>query len=93
MPASTSVRFIFIYRGYIEINGELQPVRFDTFFRGVDPEQYYQCICLNNLNTYNVKGGNILNYYMYNMRLLTKHDPEYVLSANFHSGYYWLNNI
>ena len=69
---NSSIRFIFIYRGYVHIKSEMRPVRFDSFVRGVDPEQYYQCVDLGNLNVYDVKGSNIFDYHLYNMRILEK---------------------
>ena len=83
---SAPVRFIFIYRGYIQRHkligatrhSEMRLVRFDSFIRQVDPHQYYDCVDLNNLNVYTVKGSNILNYHLYNIRPLTKSDPEYI---------------
>lgn len=78
MATPNSVRFIFIYRGNVLIKGQLRRVKFDSWVRKVDPHQYYQCIDLVNQNVYDVMGVNILDYVLYNMRLLTKHDPEYI---------------
>jgi hypothetical protein len=72
------VRFIYIYRGYIEVKNELRFIRFDTFYRKINPFQYYDCIDLNDMSIYTIKGHNILNYHLYNVRPLTKSDPEYI---------------
>lgn len=73
------VRFIFIYRGYVQIKGVMRLVRFDSFIRQVDPHQYYNCVDIMDTNyIYTIKGSNILNYHLYNVRPLTGHDPEYI---------------
>jgi hypothetical protein len=78
MTIPNSVRFIFIYRGNILVRGELRRVRFDSWVRKVDPYQYYTCVDLVSYAIYEVMGANILDYVLYNMRLLTKSDPEYI---------------
>lgn len=91
MTTPNAVRFIYIYRGYVLYHGELQPVRFDSWVRHIDPHQYYQCVDLITYAVYEVLGQNIFNYYLYNMRPLTKSDPEYIpplpMQQHFHSGY------
>jgi hypothetical protein len=73
-----SVRFIYIYRGFVQYRGEMRPVRFDSWVRKVDNFQYYQCIDLVTYAIYEVMGANIFDYVLYNMRPLTKSDPEYI---------------
>ena len=91
MTTPNSVRFIFIYRGNVLVRGELRRVRFDSWVRRVDTRQYYTCVDLVSYAVYEVMGANILDYVFYNMRPLTKSDPEYIpqlpLQQNFHSGY------
>ena len=72
------VRFIFIYRGYVQYRGEMRLVRFDSWVRRVDPHQYYQCVDLVTYAVYEVLGANIHDFHLYNMRPLIKHDPEYI---------------
>lgn len=85
------IRFLFIYRGYIQVKTQLRLVRFESPVRRVENDQYYDCVDLLNGNVYTVLGGHILNYVLYNMRPLTKSDPEFIpqlpLQQNFHSGY------
>lgn len=78
MTTPNSVRFIHIYRGYVLVKGQLRLVRFDSWVRGVDPFQYYQCVDLASYAIYEVMGSSIINYNLYNMRPLTKSDPEYI---------------
>jgi hypothetical protein len=78
MSVPDSVRFIYIYRGSVQFRGEMRPVRFDSWVRRVDPHQYYQCIDLVTYAIYEVLGSNIFSYYLYNMRPLSKSDPEYI---------------
>ena len=78
MSTPNSVRFIFIYRGYVQVRGELRAVRFDSWVRNVDPHQYYQCVDLVSYAVYEVLGSNIIDYHLYNMRPLTKSDPEFI---------------
>lgn len=78
MSTPNSIRFIFIYRGNVLVKGELRRVRFDSWVRRVDPYQIYQCIDLISYAIYEVMGANILDYVLYNMRPLTKSDPEYI---------------
>ena len=78
MTTSNSVRFIFIYRANILVRGELRRVRFDSWVRRVDPYQYYTCVDLVSYAIYEVMGASILDYVLYNMRPLTKTDPEYI---------------
>ena len=78
MSTPNSVRFIYIYRGYVQVRGELRCVRFDSWVRRVDSHQYYQCVDLVSYEVYDVLGSNILDYHLYNMRPLTKSDPEYI---------------
>jgi hypothetical protein len=75
---SKPVRFIYIYRGYILVKGELLFVRFDTFIRRVKPQNYYDCVDMQNMAIYSVLGQNIFNYHLYNVRPLTKSDLEYI---------------
>jgi hypothetical protein len=75
---SPPVRFIYIYRGYIQVKTELRFIRFDTFNRRIEPFQYYDCVDLNSMSIYTVQGQNILNYHLYQVRPLTKSDPEYI---------------
>ena len=85
------VRLMYIYRGYILVKEELRFIRFDTFNRGVKPQNYYDCVDLHQMEVYTVLGQDILNYHLYNVRPLTKSDPEYIpqlpMQQNFHSGY------
>ena len=78
MTTSNSVRFIFIYRANILVRGELRRVSFDSWVRRVDPHQYYICVDLVDYSIYEVLGTNLLDYVLYNMRPLTKSDPEYI---------------
>jgi hypothetical protein len=78
MTIPNSVRFIFIYRASILVRGELRRVRFDSWVRRVDPHQYYTCVDLVDYSIYEVLGINLLDYQLYNMRPLTKSDPEYI---------------
>ena len=78
MATPNSVRFIYIYRGYILYRNELRIVRFDSWVHRIDPHQYYQCVDINNMNIYDVLGSNILDYFIYNIRPLTKFDPEFI---------------
>jgi hypothetical protein len=78
MTTPNSVRFIFIYRGYVLHRGELRRVRFDSWVRRVDLHQYYTCVDLLSYSIYEVRGSDILNYHLYNVRPLTKSDPEYI---------------
>jgi hypothetical protein len=75
---TNSVKFLFIYRGYIQINTQFVPIRFDSWVRRVDPHQNYQCVALASHEVYEVLGANIFDYFLYNMRPLTKSDPEYI---------------
>jgi hypothetical protein len=72
------VRHIYIYRGYVLVKGELRFIRFDTFNRGIKPQEYYDCVDMQNMSVYTVLGQNILNYHLYNVRPLTKSDPEFI---------------
>jgi hypothetical protein len=91
MTTPNSVRFIYIYRGYVQYAGDIRPVRFDSWVRRVDPYQTYQCVDLTTYAIYEARGCDIINYHLYNMRPLTKSDPEYIpqlpMQQNFHSGY------
>jgi len=78
MTTPNSVRFIFIYRALILVRGELRQIRFDSWVRRVDPHQYYTCVDLVDYSIYEVLGANLLDYVLYNMRPLTKSDPEYI---------------
>lgn len=75
---SNSIKFIYIFRGYIQVKDQLRIVRFDSWERCINPNHYYTCVDLLNYNVYDVLGGNIINYKLYNMRPLTNHDPEYI---------------
>jgi hypothetical protein len=91
MTTPNSVRFIFIYRGYVLYRDELRRIRFDSWVRRVDPYQSYTCVDLLSYSIYEVRGSDILDYHLYSMRPLTKTDPEYIpqlpMQQNFHSGY------
>ena len=78
MSTPKSIKFIYIYRGLLRIKDQFRVVRFDSWVRGVDPYQYYQCVDILNLNVYEVLGSSIMDYHLYNMRPLTAHDPEYI---------------
>ena len=78
MTTPNSVRFIFIYRGYVLYRGELRRVKFDSWVRRVDTHQYYTCVDLVSYAVYEVMGVNILDYVFYNMRPLIKSDPKYI---------------
>ena len=78
MTTPNPIRFIFIYHGSILYRGEIRRIRFDSWVRRVDPHQYYQCVDLVTYAVYEVIGANILDYVLYNMRPLTKSDPEYI---------------
>ena len=75
------LRFLFIYKGYIQIKKELRLVRFESPVRRLENNQYYECVDLLNNNIYTVLGGHILNYNLYNMRPLTKTDTECISVA------------
>jgi hypothetical protein len=70
------VRSIYIYRGYIQVKDKMRFIRFDTFNRRIYPYEYYNCIDQHSMEIYTVLGQNILNYHLYNIRPLTKSDPE-----------------
>lgn len=72
------IRFLFIFRGYVQVKTELRLVRFESPVRKVENDQYYDCVDLLNGNIYTILGGHILDYVLYNMRPLTNHDPEYI---------------
>lgn len=78
MTTPNSIRFIYIYRGLLRVKDQFRVIRFDSWTRHIDPHQYYICVDILNHNVYEVLGANIHDYHLYNMRPLTKHDPEYI---------------
>lgn len=78
MTTPNSVRFIYIYRGLLKVKDQFRVIRFDSWTRHIDPHQYYTCVDILNQNVYEVLGANIHDFHLYNMRPLTKHDPEYI---------------
>jgi hypothetical protein len=78
MSVPDSAKFIYIYRGSVLIKGEFRVIRFETYKRQINPEKEYHCVDYITIETYFVKGADIFNYYLYNVRPLTKSDPEYI---------------
>lgn len=74
------IRFLFIFRAYIQVKEKAEPriVRFESPVRRVENDQYYDCVDLLNGNIYTVLGEHITDYVLYNMRPLSKSDPEYI---------------
>jgi hypothetical protein len=85
------IRQLYVYRANIICEGQLRYVRFETFIRRIDPYEEYNCADLDNTNTYVVKGYALINYTLFNVRPISKSDPEYIpqlpMQQNFHSGY------
>jgi hypothetical protein len=70
------VRQFYVYRANIIYEGQLRYVRFETFIRRIDPYEEYHCADLNCADTYVVKGYALMNYTLFNIRPVTKSDPE-----------------
>ena len=72
------IRQLYVYRANIIYEKQLRYVRFETFIRGVDPYEEYYCADLDNTDTYVVKGYALMNYTLFNIRPISKSDPEYI---------------
>jgi hypothetical protein len=62
------IKFKFYYRGHIQVKAELRLVNFISYFRVINPDMYYECIDAVNHKKSFIKGRDILNYHLVDMK-------------------------
>lgn len=68
--------FEYTWHGIIYIGTSCVSVRFITNSRIIDPEKEYECRVLAGNEIYTVRGAHILEYFVYNSKLLSQHHQE-----------------